>query len=116
VETVKRPCPGRLAGQVQGVGRRELHARGQLEAGDPRVELLLSGVELLVLVVKGTEQVEPGSVDFRRACLLGLKVQYRHSLGSKRGPLVKRREPTARPVANAVDGDALGVWKHHIGR
>ena len=52
------PGRGRLAAEVERVGRLELHAEGHLERGDARFELVVGAARLEVLLVEPLQQVE----------------------------------------------------------
>ncbi len=116
VEAVEPVRFRRLAADVQGVGGGELHSGGQLEAGDAGVEFQLVGVAFLVLGVEFAQQLEPALLDGRRPRRPGLEVQDGHAFRAERRALVNRRQPAARPVADAIHRQAARVGQHNIGR
>ena len=66
------PCDrGRLAVDVEGLGRGHLHAVGQLEALDPRGQFGLGRVLLQVPAIEPSEQVELRPLLGRRSSLRG---------------------------------------------
>ena len=64
--------------------------------------------------VQFAQQSQAALFDVGRAGGAGPQVQDRHPFGAERRTLIKRRHPAARPVANAVDGQAARIGQHDI--
>ena len=80
-------APAALLRDVERVGGRELHPRGQFVAGDPGVEVGLAGPVALVDLVEPAEQVALGRRRPRRA---GRRPGFRFSTGE---PVERKRVP-----------------------
>ena len=116
VDAVERQGLGRLAGEVDGLGRGLLHLEGQLVAGDPGGQLGVvgpGGQVVFILRPQPVEQEPPGrAVGARRRG----QVVDRHAVGTEHGRLKSGRHVAARPVLRAADRTAGPVEHHHEAR
>ena len=105
-----------LAGEVQRLGRGELHPGGQLVALDPAVEPVVAGARGGVLAVQAVQQSDPRGVaraGGERDALVGEEVgDGRLGAGVDDGPLVLRGKERRVPVLGAVGGEAAMVGQH----
>src|SRR5207245_9370726 len=87
----------RLARQVEGVGRGQLHAGGKLVAGDAGVEVRLTRSRGLVHVVELRDQLALLVNDPSGALNIGFEVQERRAGRAEARALENRRQESRLP-------------------
>ena len=104
-----------LLGDVERVGGRELHPRGQLIAGDPGVEIGLTGMTLAVAAVESIEVGEVSRLERAGKPRGRDEIRDPRFFGAEGGALEEGRTKTARPVGDAIDGVPLRIDEHEVG-
>ena len=105
-----------LLRDIQRVGRGHLHARGQLVAGDARVEIWLPGPLGAMRLVQSAQQLALRLDKGRRQHLTGFQIEQRQPLGAESRTLAHWREPAGMPVLDAVNREPFRVVQHDVGR
>ena len=114
VQAVERLGRLGLAREVDGLGGGALHPEGQLVGGDPRRQLGVGRVE--VLLVHRSQQVEHPALAGERDARRRLEVDDRHRAAAEQRPLVMSRQEPGPPARGASFGRPLGLGHHDVGR
>ena len=116
IDAVQFFCRRIFAGDVHRVGRGGLHAGGQFEAGDARLEIQLAWVRRAVFAVEAAEEVEVVALATAAQICRSLEVQDARLSRPHHGALIQARQPAGRPVPRPLDRQACGVAQHEVGR
>jgi len=116
IQTGKLLSCGGLLIEIERICGRELHPRGEFEAGDPGIQFKFTRPEFLMSGVELSQQFHSPRINLRRPGRLWLKMQHRQSFRPNRRALVNRRQPTARPVPGTIDRHSTRIRERNLRR
>ena len=103
-------------GNVQRVRGSQLHSCGKLIAGDPCIQLRLSGTSATMDSIECADQVPFQLHDGLGLLVLAVQIENGLAGGTKTGALVDGRQKPGLPVLHPVDRQPGRIVEHDVGR